>query len=565
MGSNPVALYSAIYSDLYRYDVGVEPTAVPDITYKQFAATSLLRNVTRKLVPKQSGDADLAAYNAFMSANNRCLSWHYSPGSWAIEQIVNDCRSIIGDFLHPKGELLVQSLFDLWRSGKPGPGAGLGCIGTSYYTKFFASKSSCTSEQLYKSYSDYTQWIPTLSDAEFHRYERFGLPDIVSGSRCCFVPKTTKTSRMVCVEPNINMFAQLGLGSILESRLKTYFDVDLATQPEKNRRLAKAASIDGSYATIDLSSASDSISLRLCEMLLPRWFFELLLLLRSHTTLIDGKKVPLYMISTMGNGYTFPLQTMIFSSIVKAVNRNMGNHELDFSVFGDDIICRTNCAPTVLSILKCLGFIPNPDKTFIEGRFRESCGADWFNGQPVRPVFIKHLDTPQDTLVAINQLNIWSALTGIALPRAIDYLLSSLGRRFRNAVPYASGLDSGIRVPLALVERPRFSRDTLSYVYKAWENRVAKIRISDEGSIRAPKRFGKLFYNPSGLYYSFLFGELSGRTNSISIRLDGMGVRAKRSQVPTWDYIPIDEVCNGQSLSWKRWETAVLSNLSSPL
>lgn len=564
MGPNPVALYSAIYSDLYRYDVGVEPNTVPGISYRQFASTYLLRNVTRKLVPKHSSDADQAALASFVSANNRCRDWQYTPGSWAIEQIVDDCRSILDDFFHPGGECLIQSYFDLWKSGRPGPGAGLGCVGTSYYTKFFASKLSCTSEQLYSSYSDYVRWIPTLCDAEFYRYHNKGYPDVVSGSRCCFVPKTTKTSRMVCVEPNINMFAQLGLGSILESRLKAYFNIDIATQPEVNRRLAKGASIDGSYATIDLSSASDSISLRLCEYLLPKWFFELLLALRSRTTEIAGSKVPLFMVSTMGNGFTFPLQSILFSSIVRAVNRNTGNRELDFSVFGDDIICRTSCAKQVLAVLETLGFIPNPDKTFIEGPFRESCGADWFNGQPVRPVFIKYLDTPQDTLVAINQLNVWSALTGIALPNAIGFLLSHLGRRFRNAVPFVAAEDSGIRVPLALVENPKRNAN-LSFLYKSWEKKVAKLSVLDEGSIRAPKRFGKLLYNPSGLYYSFLYGELSGRTDSISIRLDGMGIRTKRSQIPFWDHIPIDEVCNGQSLSWKRWETAVLSNLSSPL
>ncbi len=561
MGLSPVALYSAVYSDVSSSYVGSSPLKIPGLTYRQFASSYLVESVIRKWIPEDSSQADTAALESFTSANNRCRDWKFDPKSeWDLE-VLGSIRRILDDFFHPSGHLLVPSMFDLLRSARPGPGANFGSIGTSFYTKYFSSKLTSTSWYLYDEYKRYAEWIPSFSDAECHRYEEFGPPSVVNGSRCSFVPKTSATSRMICVEPSVNMYYQLGLATLLQERLKSFFGIDLRTQPEVNRRLAQEGSSTGALCTIDLSSASDSISLRLCEMILPKWVFDLLVLLRSRTTLIDQRQVPLFMVSTMGNGFTFPLQTIIFAAILKACSESCGLPRDTWACFGDDLICEKRCFPRVISTLTLFGFKANPSKTFFEGPFRESCGTDWFYGQPVRPIFIKKLDTPQDYFVAINSLNYWSSYTGIRLKNTIRLLFDQLHRRFHTYVPFDSADDSGIKVPLAFIN-PRYNRN-LSFVFKTWEKPSVCIRI-DEEEIRLPRelRKYKIIYNPHGLYMSFLFGELG--SSCIMVRHDRKMYKQRLRCIPYWDYIPIGSLINGVKLSWQQWVTAVGINLPRP-
>lgn len=574
MGICPEVLYGAICSDVSEYTTGsFDLEYPPDIKYKQFASAYLVHSIIRKWIPENTSDADAAALNSFTVANTRCRDWKTPSPEWEIDSIVyGEIRKTLDNFFHPGGVPLISHLYDLNEVARPGPGAALKALGTSYYTKFFCSKLSSTSEYLYQMYKHYCERIPSLSDAECQRYESFGLPSIVSGSRCSFVPKTSRTSRMICVEPLLNSYYQLGLATILEDRMREFFGINLSTQPLVNHQLARRGSVDGSLATIDLSSASDSISLGLCEWLLPEWFFETLLQLRSRTTDINGSPVALYMMSTMGNGFTFPLQTIIFSSVLKACASVFSASGCGtWSCFGDDLICHSSIYDRVVHYLGKLGFTINASKSFHEGPFRESCGADWFYGQPVRPVYIRKLDGPHDILVAINQLNEWSAYTGITLCNTVSYLLSRLPGKFKSPVPFAENMDSGIRVPRALCKL-RYDENG-SFKYKAWSRRPSRLLVLS-GGVRPPGRLKELPLNPNGLLCSFLWGELvavskgllsnpsSNRdADYIMVRHDRKIYQRKPRCSPSWDYIPTDSLSNGYRLSWQQWETAVMFNM----
>jgi len=574
MGISPEVLYRTVCSDLpeTRAD-SYESVPFAGQTYKSYASSYMAYSVIRKWIPSDTTEADATALKSFVTANTRCRDWKVPLPEWEVDDMVyGEIRKTLDDFFHPKGLPLVTSLYSLNETARPGPGAAVGAVGTSYYEKFFCSHLTSTSEYLYQMYRHYCERIPSLSDAECQRYESFGTPSIVSGSRCSFVPKTASTSRMICVEPLLNSYYQLGLATLLEQRMREYFGIHLSTQPLVNHQLARKGSVDGSFATIDLSSASDSISLGLCEWILPGWFFELLLQLRSRTTKIGGSDHALFMISTMGNGFTFPLQTIIFSAVLKACTAIFyhGDNAV-WSCFGDDLICRSSIYDRVTHYLGKLGFIINASKSFREGPFRESCGADWLNGQPVRPVSIRKLSNPQDLLVAINQLNEWSAYTGITLSNTISLLLSELPERFMTPVPFADNMDSGIRVPLALC-KPRLDRNS-SFKYKSWNRRGSRLLIL-RGGIRSPGRLRNLPDNPHGLFCSFLWGELvaipRGTTANpfskwdadyIMVRHDRKMYQQKPRCTPNWDYIPADSVSNGYKLSWQQWETAVVVNM----
>lgn len=101
---------------------------------------------------------------------------------------------------------------------------------------------------------------------------------VVTG-RLEFVPKSHKTDRSIMVEPLVNAFLQKGVGSFLKKRLLRS-GLDLRDQSVQRER-ARVGSLNGSYATIDLSRASDTIAYALVLELLPRDWFDFLDCLRT--------------------------------------------------------------------------------------------------------------------------------------------------------------------------------------------------------------------------------------------------------------------------------------------
>lgn len=233
--------------------------------------------------------------------------------------------------------------------------------------------------------------------------------DIVRGNRFTTVAKDLSKRRGICIEPDLNVSFQLPVGRILKEKLLRV-GIDLRGDPSNgpttgqmlHRDLAKHGSRDGTLATIDLSNASDTIARRLVELLLPPPWFQLLDALRSKTTEIAGKRVFLEKFSSMGNGFTFELETLLFCAFVQAVGGKLG---VDSFVYGDDIIVPSDIARDLLSVLDFFGFTPNAKKTYLTGPFRESCGGDYFLGQAVRPHYIKKLpEAPQDWIGLANGL-----------------------------------------------------------------------------------------------------------------------------------------------------------------
>nr|QDH89640.1 MAG: RNA-dependent RNA polymerase [Leviviridae sp.] len=520
MSSRSDDLYQAVLTDVgYHLPFPVVGQAMipPDASYKQFCSSYLLFNLLRKWEVR-GDDADEVAKEKFLTSNQRCKDWNLRLDTEGDSLLWGEFLTEVDRFLHPEGQMLFSSTFEMFEHARVGPGAAILARSESTYSKLFASKLSVTSVSLYFAYRRWIEWFPLMDEADSFCRSSLGGPIFTVASRTSFAPKTIDCSRMICVEPSLNMFVQLGLGHILEERLRSSFGLDLSNQPESNIRLAREGSLTGRFATIDLSSASDSISVNLCRLIFPSWFFRTLTEIRSPFTEVGGQRVKLNMISTMGNGFTFPLQTLIFSCLIRAAYRSLGIDTLrcsslgaNWGCFGDDLIVEAKAFHRVIRLLSILGFSVNSKKTFFEGPFRESCGADWLSGQPVRPVFVKRLGSLQDIFVAINLLNEWSARTGIALPRAINFLLSLIRFPLHSvAVPYDENNDAGIRVPLCLLDRKHLIWDrgpkrdssrpiTQSLCYRPFRAVPAAYRIREDGAIRAPRGSKTLISNPAGL------------------------------------------------------------------
>lgn len=217
----------------------------------------------------------------------------------------------------------------------------------------------------------------------------------VRGNRYLTVPKTGLIDRSIAVEPAVNVFYQLGLGTSIRRRLKTNTGWDLDRAQDIHRAVARRSSVTREFATLDLSNASDTVSLELVRLLLPARWFEELLALRSPFTQVNGAWYKLEKFSSMGNGFTFELETLIFAALCSVLLEESGRSGRlgeDLFVFGDDIIIPDDMSRSVEAMLKFCGFSLNTEKSFSGSvMFRESCGGDYFNGHDVRPFHIKEL------------------------------------------------------------------------------------------------------------------------------------------------------------------------------
>ncbi len=222
-------------------------------------------------------------------------------------------------------------------------------------------------------------------------------------NKAAFVPKNAKTERSIAIEPYFNVYFQLGLGGLIRSRLYDAAGVNLDSQL-RNQALALKGSITGKLATIDFSMASDTIARETVRLLIPPEWFIHLDRLRSKNYLMDGAIRPWEKFSSMGNGFTFELETLIFYAIAVASCDELGVSSEDVTVFGDDVVLPTEVCAVYQDVCGYLGFKVNDEKSFTSGPFRESCGEDYLGGVRVRPVFCKELSTVQDVASLLNRL-----------------------------------------------------------------------------------------------------------------------------------------------------------------
>lgn len=217
----------------------------------------------------------------------------------------------------------------------------------------------------------------------------------IAGGILAFVPKNAKTDRTTLWEPLLNTYVQKGIGKFIKDKFLENMNgrkkapINLR-DASINRSRARQGSISGETATIDLKSASDLISSAVVLDLFPLPWVEFLSKWRTEIVFIPKiqKKLVLNKFSTMGNGFTFELQSIIFYSLAYGVAiRN--NVKPDITVFGDDIICPSSIYEDVCELLTTLGMEVNVKKSYATGPFRESCGGDYYEGTNIRPFYIR--------------------------------------------------------------------------------------------------------------------------------------------------------------------------------
>jgi hypothetical protein len=322
------------------------------------------------------------------------------------------------------------------------------------------------------------------------------LPEVIYRSpeeerpvKVTLVPKTPATPRIIAIEPTCMQFMQQAVSRLLVERLE---DADIGgnigrhfigfSQQWPNQALAQIGSEDGSLATLDLSEASDRVPNWLVEAMFEDfpWFSTAIQVCRSLRAQIPGGDILiLNKYASMGSALTFPIEAMVFTSIVFAsmfeADKKVGEDNNTISrayvntfkdrvrIYGDDIIIPADyAAPVVEDLENLYGFKVNRSKSFWTGKFRESCGKEYYDGEDVSIVRYRR-DLPrqlahvEEIMSAVSTRNQFYQ-TGMWKSAAL--LDDVLGLVLKGWYPYISPDSSILGRVSYLIREPVFGRDT---------------------------------------------------------------------------------------------------------
>lgn len=268
------------------------------------------------------------------------------------------------------------------------------------------------------------------------------------------VAKDANNVRFIGHEPASKMILQQAVFKMWDETFRqTYVSesIDLSDQT-RSKVATLVASANSLSSTIDLSRASNRLAWDLIRKIVPESILQHLDAARTQNLRVGDNVVNLKMASTMGSANTFPLQTAVFyavtvlaylyhSALVRKQHpnkradripqmtcasdapwdevgfentltihthqslgnwlktftitskRNRGRHYDIPLVYGDDIICATQCVDILVLLLETLGLVVNTNKSFTKtDAVRESCGMFAVFGVDFTPELLK---TPQ--------------------------------------------------------------------------------------------------------------------------------------------------------------------------
>jgi len=323
-------------------------------------------------------------------------------------------------------------------------------------------------------------------------------PVMVPGNVMFTVPKKTDIDRVACKEPDINMFLQKGIGNHIRGCLRRV-GINLNDQ-SINSSLARVGSLTRGLATLDLSSASDSVTTELVAQLLPVTWFTLLDSVRSHVTIIDGEEHRNEMFSSMGNGFTFELESLLFWVLTRAVAYFKGVSGV-ISVYGDDIIAPVEIFDDLTWVLNVMGFEVNSSKSYADGPFRESCGGHYHDGFDITPFYLRApLASLADVIHIANSLRKWAEIPGLSI---LDPEVEDIWFWLKSFVPSDlwGGGDTSFKYQLVSPDVPskRIVEDTtrcsthlggyFHWLNATWDRTVLREGVSTSSRVRNTNRY----------------------------------------------------------------------------
>jgi len=243
-------------------------------------------------------------------------------------------------------------------------------------------------------------------------------------SRLICVPKTAKGPRIIAAEPTAHQWCQQIIRAFFVEETKRNPLVGSFINFSKQKLsgdLVVQASRDRKLATVDLSDASDRLScwtvervFRSNQSVLHALHAARTRLLRDDVSLNPGF-LKLKKFASQGTATTFPVQSLVFLCAALAASLPHGRITAQrilalrgkVRVYGDDIILPCTGYEGLVSLLDSLQLKVNVAKSYINGKFRESCGSDAYSGYDVTPVKPKTLvpDGPTSRQAVVDTIN----------------------------------------------------------------------------------------------------------------------------------------------------------------
>jgi len=274
--------------------------------------------------------------------------------------------------------------------------------------------------------------------------------------RVVTVPKTLKAPRVIAIEPAAMQYAQQAiLGGLLDALkeddfLSRIIGID---DQDPNRELARLGSLTGDLATLDLSEASDRVSNQHVLAMLEGYpqLLEAVQSCRSRKADVPGHGViRLAKFASMGSALCFPFEAMVFATVIfLGIERELGTplcredlHKFSrrVRVFGDDLIVPRDYVLAVVDELSVFGHKVNVNKSYWTGRFRESCGKEYYDGHDVSIVKVRQCIPSRRSdasgVIATSELRNLFYLAGIwSAAQWLDAHLSKVLRYYPTVAP----------------------------------------------------------------------------------------------------------------------------------
>jgi len=152
----------------------------------------------------------------------------------------------------------------------------------------------------------------------------------------------------------------------------------------------------------------------------------------------------------MGSALCFPIEAMVFLTCVfvgveQELNRPLTRRDVKslasrVRVYGDDIIVPSRYVRSAVGALERFGARVNLGKSYVNGKFRESCGKEYFNGLDVSIVKVRQpLPTQQKCVTEINStVSLRNQFYNSGLVRTAEWLDAVIGKYlkyFPNVLP----------------------------------------------------------------------------------------------------------------------------------
>jgi hypothetical protein len=282
-------------------------------------------------------------------------------------------------------------------------------------------------------------------------------PDAELPVKVVTVPKTLKAPRIIAEEPSWMQYSQQALSLSIRAAIQqdSFLSRIIGIEDQvPNQELARLGSLSGDLATLDLSEASDRVSNQHVMALFAGQPSLLAAIQACRSTKADVPGhgvIRLAKFASMGSALTFPIEGMVFTTMIFlgieselstpfSSRKELYPYADVVRVFGDDLIVPREHVLSVIDVLSTFGCKVNVDKSFWTGRFRESCGTEWYDGHDVGIVKVRRIlpSSRQDVdgVIAAVSLRNLAYRAGLWQTAAwLDNLLIGILRYFPNVGP----------------------------------------------------------------------------------------------------------------------------------